>query len=289
MRAVSLIFLFCAAAGAQPATPSATFEAASVKPAPAPTAAIRNHINTGGPGTADPGRVDWWSVSMVGFLMEAYDMKPFQISAPDWVTTTKFQLTATVPKGATKEQYRLMLRNLLTERFQMKAHMEKQESDVYVLVIGKNGPKLTEATENPAAVEVGPPATANDLQRDSDGFALYPWLHDVMLGGQIHGRTRWRGNHATMEQLIARIRFMFNLPLRDETGLKGKYDFVLTYAPSPVASPSNSSTANVPDPDVPAAPDIIGAMAQIGLKLELKKELIDRLVIDHLDKLPTEN
>jgi uncharacterized protein (TIGR03435 family) len=198
-------------------------------------------------------------------------------------------LTATVPKGATKEQYRLMLRNLLTERFQMKTHMEKQESDVYVLVIGKNGPKLTESTENPAAVEVGPPATAKDLQRDADGFAIYPCLHDVMVGGTIHGRTRMRGNHATMEQLIARIKFMLNLPLRDETGLKGKYDFVLTYAPAPVVSPPDSSTANIPDADVPAAPDIIGAMAQIGLKLERKKELIDRLVIDHLEKLPTEN
>jgi uncharacterized protein (TIGR03435 family) len=290
MRAVSLVLLFCAAAGTQRATPSPTFEAASVKPAPPPTAAIRNHINTGGPGTADPGRVDWWSVSMLGFLMEAYDMKPFQISAPDWIATTKFQLTATVPKGATKEQYRLMLRNLLTERFQMKTHIEKQESDVYALVIGKNGPKLTESTENPAAMgEVGPPATAADLQRDADGFVIYPWLHEVMVTGTIYGRTRMRGNHATMEQLIARIKFMLNLPLRDETGLKGKYDFVLTYAPAPVASSPDSSTANIPEPDLPAAPDIIGAMDQIGLKLELKKETIDRLVIDHLEKLPAEN
>src|SRR5580704_17267913 len=133
------------AASAQPGSASPTFEAASVKPAPPSTPAIRNHINTGGPGTADPGRVDWWSVSMIGFLMEAYGLKPFQISGPDWIGSTKFAFTATVPKGATKEQYRWMWQKVLADRFKMRSHFEKKESHVYALVVGQNVPKLMES------------------------------------------------------------------------------------------------------------------------------------------------
>jgi uncharacterized protein (TIGR03435 family) len=292
MRAICgicLTVLACCAAQAQPGSASPTFEAASVKPAPPPTPAVRNHINTGGPGTADPGLVDWWSVSMIGFLMEAYDLKPFQISGPDWISTTKFQLTATVPKGATKEQYRLMLQNLLAERFKMQSHFEKKESGVYALMLGKNGPKLKESVDEPQGADAaGPPATAAEMQKDADGFYLYPWLHDVRVTGTINGRTRMRGNHATMAQLIARMSPMLSLPLRDETGLTGKYDFVLTY--SAAAAPSaEPPTAGAPEAEVPAAPDLIGAMQQIGLKLEQRKAIIDILVIDRLEKIPTEN
>jgi uncharacterized protein (TIGR03435 family) len=280
------------AASAQPGSASPTFEAASVKPAPPSTPAIRNHINTGGPGTADPGRVDWWSVSMLGFLMEAYGVKPDQISAPDWVSTTKFALTATVPKGATKEEYRLMLQNLLVERFKMKMHFEKKESDVYALVVGKNGPKLKESVEETDTA--GPPASAAEMHKDADGFYLYPWLHDVMGAGTINGRSRLRGNHATMAQLIAKMKYMLGLPVRDETGLTGTYDFFLTYSLSATMAAAGTqtpdgSTASAPETEVPAAPDLIGAMVQIGLKLERKKETIDVVVIDRLEKVPTEN
>jgi uncharacterized protein (TIGR03435 family) len=298
MRAVYSIcvtILACCVANSQPGNVSPTFDAASVKPAPPPTPAIRNHINTGGPGTADPGRVDWWSVSMIGFLMEAYDVKPYQISGPDWISTEKFQLTATVPKGATKEQYRLMLQNLLAERFRMKMHFEKKESAVYALVVGKGGPKLKEPVDDPSSPQAaGPPATAAEMEKDPDGFWLYPWLHDVMGTGTINGRSRLRGNHATMAQLIAKIKFMLNLPVWDETGLTGTYDFALTYSQSATmaaaaAQPPDGSTANAVEAEVAAAPDLIGAMSQIGLRLEQKKEPIDIVVIDHLEKIPTEN
>jgi uncharacterized protein (TIGR03435 family) len=286
---IGLALFACYAAQAQTGP---TFEAASVKPAPPPTPAIRNHINTGGPGTADPGRVDWWSVSMLGFLMEAYDLKPFQISGPDWIASTKFAVTATVPKGATKEQYRLMLQNLLAERFKMQSHIEKKESDVYALVVAKNGPNLKESVEETDTA--GPPATAAEMQKDADGFYLYPWLHDVMGTGTINGRSRLRGNHATMAQLIAKVKFMLGLPVKDETGLTGAYDFALTYSQAATmaaaaAQPTDGATANAPETEVPAAPDLIGAMPQIGLKLERKREPIDILVIDRLEKVPTEN
>ncbi len=61
---------------------------------------------------------------MVGILMEAYDLHPYQVSGADWIASTNFQLTATVPQGATKQQYRLMLQMFLAERFKLQAHFE---------------------------------------------------------------------------------------------------------------------------------------------------------------------
>lgn len=282
--------LACYAAYAQSGDASPKFEAASVKPAPPPTPAVRNHINTGGPGTADPGRVDWLSVSMTGFLMEAYNVKPYQISGPDWLGTTKFQLTATVPKGATKEQYRLMLQNLLAERFKIKVHFEKKEGAVYSLVVGKNGPKMRESVDEPAPKD-GTPAPAPSAQKDSDGFPVYPTARGAYTV-TANGRTRLRAQQVTMERLVAVLTNQLGRTVTDETGLKGKYDFALTYAPAGAggnsAAPSaDVSTANgseaIPDTD------LIGALQQIGLRLEQKKAMIDMLIIDHLEKIPTEN
>jgi uncharacterized protein (TIGR03435 family) len=281
---ICLTVLACCVAYAQPKNGSPTFEVASVKPAPPSTPAIRNHVNTGGPGTPNPGRVDWWSVSMLGFLMEAFDVKPNQISGPDWLVSTKFDVTATVPKGATKEQYRLMLQNLLAERFKAKTHFEKKESTVYSLVVAKNGLKMKKSVEEPAANEetgsATPPPPAK-AEKDPDGFPVYPNTRGV-YNVTANGRTRMRGHQVTMERLIATLTNHLGYPIKDETQLEGKYDFVLTYSP---AGTPDGSTGTVSDPD----PDLIGALQQIGLKLEQKKGMIDILVIDHLEKVPTEN
>jgi uncharacterized protein (TIGR03435 family) len=297
MRVIWGIYLTiwaCLAADAQPGNASPTFDAASVKPAPPPTAAILNHINTGGPGTPYPGRVDWWSVSMTGFLMEAYDVKPFQISGPDWLGSTKFQLTATVPKGATKEQYRLMLQNLLAERFKIKVHFEKKEGTSYALVTGKNGPKMKESVEEPAPQEgaaAAAPLPPAKLQKDQDGFPACPPGRGARTL-MANGRVRLCANQVTMERLAALLTNWSGHTVTDETGLKGRYDFVLTYAPAGTpaagATPApDGSTASVPEVD--SYPDLVGAMQQLGLKLEQKRAMIDMLVIDHLEKVPTEN
>lgn len=232
------------------------------------------------------------NVSMAGFLMEAYDVKPFQLSGPDWLGTTKFDLTATVPKGATKEQYRLMLQNLLAERFKIRVHYEKREGKAYSLVVGKNGSKMKESVEEPATQDGMTAATSPaKALKDQDGFPACP----VGRGARtliVNGRVRLCANQVTMERLVALLTNWSGHTVTDETELKGRYDFVLTYAPAGVpaagGTPSpDGSTASVPESE--SDPDLIGAMQQLGLKLEQKKTMIDMLVIDHLEKVPTEN
>jgi uncharacterized protein (TIGR03435 family) len=171
---------------------------------------------------------------MAGFLMEAYDVKLFQISGPDWLGTAKFDLTATVPKGATKEQYRLMLQSLLAERFRIKVHYEKREGVAYALVAGKSGSKMKESVEEPAAQQ-GTAATAPrpsaNRPNDRDGFPACPAGRGARTLTS-NGRVRLCANQVTMERLAGLLTNWSGHTVMDETELKGRYDFVLTYCGS---------------------------------------------------------
>src|SRR5579872_4136200 len=105
-----------------------TFDAASVKPAEPPKPDAHGRIlmsgPSGGPGTKDPGRIRYPFMSLKNLLMNAFDVKGFQIVGPAWLDMERFDITATMPPQTTKEQFRVMLQNLLAERFKMQFHRE---------------------------------------------------------------------------------------------------------------------------------------------------------------------
>ena len=130
------------------------FEVASVRLSPAGTSgAIRM---TGGPGTSDPGRVAITRASLESLILIAYDIQTFQVTGPDWLignfgpSAVKVDVNATLPPGTTKEQFHLMLQNLLVERFTLVIRREKKEMPIYELVVAKNGPKFSPASTTPA-------------------------------------------------------------------------------------------------------------------------------------------
>ena len=121
-----IIFTSCAAFG-QTAEEPTTFEVASVKPAePSAMGMIRVQMR-GGPGTPDPGQLTYTNVSLKNVLTNAYGVKGYQINGPKWLDSERFDITAKIPKGATKEQFKLMLQNLLAERFKLTLHHETKE------------------------------------------------------------------------------------------------------------------------------------------------------------------
>jgi uncharacterized protein (TIGR03435 family) len=96
------------------------FDAASVKP-PDPSVPRTGAKWRGGPGTDDPGRITYNHVMMRDLLAQAYGVGWDQIPGPSWMsdysTDDSFAITATMPKDTTVEQFQLMLRNLLADRF----------------------------------------------------------------------------------------------------------------------------------------------------------------------------
>ena len=95
----------------------AEFEAASIKPA-APMEPGRMMIGMrGGPGTPSPGQMTFINVSIAQIMQKAYDVKSYQISGPDWMSSARFDISARVPAGTTKAQFNVMLQSLLADRF----------------------------------------------------------------------------------------------------------------------------------------------------------------------------
>ena len=151
-----------------------SFEAASIKPAPPPDGHGMRVGMQGGPGTSDPERVTFENFTLSALIGTAYDVKWYQMPGLDMLDANRFNITATLVPGATKEQFRLMLRNLLAERFQLAVHKEMREIPIYALTVAKNGPKLKKAAADPqddaAAKDDSHPGAR--MAKDSDGFPI---------------------------------------------------------------------------------------------------------------------
>jgi uncharacterized protein (TIGR03435 family) len=123
-----------------------SFEVASVKPSGPRSVRMFD----GGPGTHDPGRISYTKATLHDVLVKAWGLEDYQqISGPGWLGVETYDILATIPPGTTKEQFQMMLRNLVAERFQLALHHVTRDFPVYELVPGKNGPKLTKSGKQP--------------------------------------------------------------------------------------------------------------------------------------------
>src|SRR5215475_15704532 len=82
-----------------------TFEVASVKASPPVLPNDRVYFGPprGGPGTPDPAQITWSYATLKNLLITAYDVKAYQISGPEWLTTERYDIIVKVPAGTTKE------------------------------------------------------------------------------------------------------------------------------------------------------------------------------------------
>jgi uncharacterized protein (TIGR03435 family) len=273
---LGLVLYFCVAACGQ----SARFEVASVKPAPSQSAARVRASMRGGPGTSDPEQITFTNVTLTNVLLRAYDVKTYQISGPEWLSSERYEIIAKIPPGTTKEQFNLMLQNLLAERFHLAVHHETKEIQGYELVRGKSEPKLKPSTET------GPDVQPTEATKwDAHGF---PELSGpgLVLMERINGKavvSHLAARAQPLSVLVERLSNEFRLPVADRTGLTGKFDFTLEFAPQalgalPIDSPEES------------APNLITAVPQqLGLRLEPKKIPTDIVVVERADKIPTQN
>ena len=287
-----------------------SFDAAAIKPFTPPTGGrgmVMGRGGRGGPGSTDPGRIHYPASTLKNLLTIAYDVKDFQISGPGFLDTERFDIQATMPPETTKEQFRIMLQNLLAERFKLTLHRETKELPMYSLVVGKNGPKLKESAEISAEEEARdptpPPLPAGRLKIGPDGFPDLP-LPSGGRGGMFMMMTpiggRLMAQRQTMQQLADRLSSTLSKPVTDATELPAKYDFTLTYSmeglnnnmmmlgPPPGGGDGGRGPREGPDVEPPQ--NIFAAIqSQLGLKLESKKGNVDLLVVDHAEKAPTEN
>lgn len=301
-----LTILACSAARAQSAGPKIEFEVASIKPSAPPSGRGMRVGFNGGPGTKDPARIVYENMSLSGLVTIAYDLKRYQLSAPGWLDSERFDIQAKVPEGATKEQVRLMMQNLLAERFKLTIHHETKEMPMFQLVVAKGGHKLKEVVEEPAPKDGdAAPATPGPMPRitmDKNGYPVLPPGKGPMTI-MLNGRARTQGQE-TMEQFAGMLANQMGRPVTDATGLKGKYEISLYWepdgismggAPPPpppgaVGPPPGAGGPTASLPEGESGPAMFSALQeQLGLKLEPKKGPVDIIVVDHIEKVPTEN
>jgi uncharacterized protein (TIGR03435 family) len=254
----ALAALFSHLAFAQaPATPL-SFEVASVKPASAPIAT--KDVYTEGYNAGMRAALASQGMRVVGqrvmvtdntlkeLIRIAYGVKEYQITAPAWMANEKYEVNAVMPAGATRGQAPEMLRALLEQRFHLALHRETKQMTVYALIAAKGGPKLTEA-----------PAGGRGA-----------WA------GNVSGRVMARS--ASVAVFAESLSKATDHPVVDATGLKGLYNFELTFMPDAGAGEADTR------------PTLATALQeQLGLKLEKREMPMEILVIDRADKVPVEN
>jgi uncharacterized protein (TIGR03435 family) len=286
----------CLALGQQAAGPLA-FEVASIKPAAQPVAnrGGRAFVRVGM--STDGGMLRYTNVGLKDVIRAAYKVKEFQIEGPDWLGNARFDITAKFPEGATEKQVPEMLQALLAERFKLALHRESKESPIYALVVGKGGPKL-KAAEVPVgdtpALDKSPRTGAQDVAVARPGGNVPVGMMRMMMDPSgMH----FQASSVTLAGLAEAISRFTERPVMDMTEIKGQYDFELVFAPETMrgvrvmGGPPPAGGDRGAGDNAPAEPaeSIFDAVQRYGLKLEPRKAPIEVLVIDHIEKTPTEN
>ena len=308
-RIAAALVLAGAALGQTP-PPAPAFEVASVKPA-APLGrgqllSGQTHIGM----TIDAARVDIGSMSLADLIRVAYRVKPYQVSGPDWMASGRFDVLAKLPEGASREQVPEMLQALLAERFKLTVHRESKEQAVYALVVGKNGPKLKESPPDadapaaPAAPDnVNPQVRVTGRGENTSVSITGGGIGTAHMSMGSNGTMRLEAPKMTMAALADSLSRFFDRPVVDLTELKGSYQVALDLSMGDLLNAARSAGFMAPGmgggrdgarPPADAASDpagtsIFAAVQQLGLKLEPRKAPIDLVVVDRLEKNPTEN
>jgi uncharacterized protein (TIGR03435 family) len=263
---VLVVISFCCIANAQELATTPAFEVSTVRPSSSDTRG--SNLDLG----ADAVRSS--NLPVIFLLKFAFNLNGGSndqiIGAPSWVSSLPFDIRAKVDEEAaariagmsTDERIattRKMLQTLLADRFQLKVHHESRELRVLALTIAKGGSKLTAVSDTPAS------STTESGSRSG--------LHNPRAG-------ETEGRDAPVALLVNALSSKPEIGGRlvvDETGLTGKYNFKLTWAPE-----DRHAAADAPNADGPSL--FTAIQEQLGLKLETQKAPVDCVVIDHIEQ-----
>ena len=263
-------------AEALPTAPQPTaFDVASIKPTDPNYNGTSRFLSQ--PGGLWVGR----GLQLSGLIVRAFSPSYVQmnddlvVGIPGWAQTARFDITGKSPPGASATaRSGPMVRSLLEDRLKLKSHTEERPVSAYVMMASK--PKMKKADPGePHPLHQSQPACGIVA-----GLAVteLPEHHDgAVCGFHSYGR------HGP------------GSPVLDSTGIKGGWDFTVTFVRTPVAANAGAELAQAASA-APVASDPNGGLTiiealekQVGLKLEIQKRPMTVTVIDHVEQAPTEN
>jgi uncharacterized protein (TIGR03435 family) len=228
-----------------------------------------------------------WS-SLTDLVNMAYRVRRYQISGPDWLGSDHFDIVAKVPEGFDKKNIPEMLQSMLQDRFKMKSHWEKKEVAVYTLGLSKPVPNLKESAP-PEAEQHFPTGNINGMRSviDFGSGSTFAFADNMLDAKKLN-----------MDQFTEWFSNFMDKPVLNNTGLKGYYDFQLKLSLSDFQTMWTwavmAGGVIVPPQAQPRADGLSlellpNSLKEVGFKLERGKGQIDVLVIDSIQKNPTEN
>jgi uncharacterized protein (TIGR03435 family) len=221
--------------------------------------------NAGGEGSErekisiSPGGLIMRNVSLRSCIRWAYGVRDYQISGPGWLASERYEIAAKSSAPASSDELRQMAQKLLADRFKLTLHRESRELPVYAMVAGKKGAKLR-------------PAAGGET-------TMLP------LGGALVFR------NCSMAELADRLGarpFSLDRLVLDKTGLDGAFDFTLKFSDN--AGDLKHTLEGMEQGGGDQGPSMFTILeGQLGLAFKTQRAPVASLVIDHAEKIPTEN
>jgi uncharacterized protein (TIGR03435 family) len=215
-------------------------------------------------------------------IIQAYGVRPYQISgAPSWMISDLYDVEAKMDpsvadalKALGPDQLKLarqqMLQALLADRFALKVHTKTKDGPVYLLNVGKNGPRMQDAKPAAALQLAGP-----------DGGGL---TGVIRLERGTGDGTKVNATSVNIPYLTRYLSQILRRPVLDKTGLTGSYDFTLDFVPDAGQTPATTNADDNTLPPDPGASIFTAVQQQLGLKLDPGRGPVGTLVIDHVER-----
>ena len=264
-----------------------SFDAASVRASPQELPLKgADFLNPAGNAAPPQGGLFSWNVQLPWLINFAYDLRSSQTrrqarqALPKWAQESWFTVDARAEGKPSRDDVRKMVRSMLEDRFQLAAHIEKRDGQVYALVMAKEGLGLVPHPE-------GEPCTLSTSQMGENRYPnVNPSYEAVPARCGVFGRELNHGGehrlellNVTMQQIADALGLGLPLSVVDRTGLAGRYDAVLDFG-------LDSAEPNADSSETMGLPPLPGVLEkQVGLKLVKQNAPVDSFVIDHIEKL----
>jgi uncharacterized protein (TIGR03435 family) len=212
-------------------------------------------MSGGSQSNTNQGMLRGTNLSLKNLIVRGYGIRGYQLEGPDWLDSERFDISAKFPADFPKEKekyaaaYQAMMQKMLADRFKLAVHRDQKSMAVYGLVVGKGGIKFK---------EVAPGHSSSNSNN-----------------------THYVGTSISMDAFATFLSGRMELPVLDMTGLKGTYDLTLDWITERQAKADSEPQTGQPIQDA--------IQDQLGLKVEHRKAPIDIVIVDHAEKIPTEN
>ena len=199
----------------------------------------------------DHGQLVVTNLALDRLLQMAFRVSPPEISGPDWLSSVYVDIAAKYPAGSTEADRAGMMETLLEDRFKLAVHRETRQLQGYALVVAKKGFTLQRL---------------KDDCRQSQGHS----------GGPVESM---EARCVSMDTLANRLGVYTATRIENQTGIEGNFAFQLKW-----------SREQPKTTDLDAPPTLFDVLPEVlGLRLQPEKVSVNMIVVDHIERTPTEN